>query len=147
MPVNTEESKFIKINKCGYAADLERVSNLTTKMAYCSWQGLFIALVGEDLFNATIKIEQLVDLAQRSDSPFMMLAFNVAKSNIMMRLENYDLARTSGQTQFYLANLLADKSDQKGAFDLLNQLHTKFQKWDLSVWQQKCEQELEPYRF
>ncbi len=230
----------------GYAVDLERVSNLTTKMAYCSWQGLFIALVGEDLFNATTKIEQLVDLAQRSDSPFMMLAFNVAKSNIMMGLEYYDLARVSGQTAlnaiegkpirtghvanlyynmvvaalnvgdldlareyhqageslvelapnwwrpryrflegliamhaaepdhmkieicfqdsirgdekvgaivpaaqtcFYLAKVLADKDDQKGSFDLFTQLQTKFQKWGLSVWQLKCEQELEPYRF
>ena len=81
----------------GYATDLEKVSNLTTKMAYCSWQGLFISLVGEDFFNAATKVDELVDLADRSDSPFMMLAFNVAKSNIMIGIENYKQALYSGK--------------------------------------------------
>jgi class 3 adenylate cyclase/tetratricopeptide (TPR) repeat protein len=81
----------------GNAIDLEKVSNLTTKMAYCSWQGLFISLVGEDFFNAAKKLDLLVDLAERSDSPFMMLAFNVAKSNIMIGIENYTQALASGQ--------------------------------------------------
>jgi tetratricopeptide (TPR) repeat protein len=73
----------------GYASELEKVSNLTTKMAYCSWQGLFIALIGEDPFNAAAKIDQLVDIAERSDSPFMMLVFNAAKANVMSGMENY----------------------------------------------------------
>ena len=81
----------------GYTTDLEKVSNLTTKMAYCSWQGLFISLTGEDFFNAATKIDELVDIADRSDSPFMMLAFNVAKSNIMIGIENYVQALSSGQ--------------------------------------------------
>ena len=81
----------------GYAIDLEKVSNLTTKMAYCSWQGLFISLIGNDFFNASTKVDQLVELAERSDSPFMMLAFNVAKSNIMIGLENYAKALESGR--------------------------------------------------
>jgi tetratricopeptide (TPR) repeat protein len=41
----------------GYTLEQEQVSNLTTKMAYCSWQGLFISLIGEDHFGAAARIE------------------------------------------------------------------------------------------
>jgi class 3 adenylate cyclase/tetratricopeptide (TPR) repeat protein len=75
----------------GFAADLEQVSNLTTKMAFCSWQGLFISLVGKDYFRALSKINNLVNLAERSGSPFMMLVFNAAKANILLGLEEYDM--------------------------------------------------------
>ena len=75
----------------GFTADLEQVSNLTTKMAFCSWQGLFISLVGKDYFEALSKINNLVDLAERSGSPFMMLVFNAAKANILLGLEEYDM--------------------------------------------------------
>jgi tetratricopeptide (TPR) repeat protein len=74
----------------GLTSDLEQVSNLTTKMAYFSWQGLFISLVGEDYFDALKKIDPLVSLAERSGSPFMMLVFNVAKANLMLGIEKYD---------------------------------------------------------
>jgi len=230
----------------GYAIDLEKVSNLTTKMAYCSWQGLFISLVGEDFFNAATKVDQLVDLAERSDSPFMMLAFNVAKSNIMIGIENYAQALSSGQkaltaiegkpirtghvvnlyynmvmaalktgdvdkakeyfeegqslvelspnwweprysfleglilmnevnsdyhkietcfkasiqgdenvgaivpaaqTRYYLAENMKHRGDEKGSIDLFTKLHNSFQSWDISVWENKCKQELEQYRF
>jgi tetratricopeptide (TPR) repeat protein len=81
----------------GYALELERVSNLTTKMAYCSWQGLFVSLIGEDYFGAAIKMDQLVDLAERSDSPFMMLAFNVARANVRIGIGDYKSAISSCQ--------------------------------------------------
>jgi tetratricopeptide (TPR) repeat protein len=73
----------------GYASELEQVSNLTTKMAYCSWQGLFISLVGEDDFEAVTKMDQLVELAEESDSPFMILVFSVAKANVMLAIEDF----------------------------------------------------------
>lgn len=230
----------------GYAIDLEKVSNLTTKMAYCSWQGLFISLVGKDFFNATTKVDQLVELAERSDSPFMMLAFNVAKSNIMIGLENYAQALESGQkalkaiegqairtghvanlfynmviatlrtgdldkakeyfekgqslvelapnwwgpryrfleglvlmnetqfdyhkiktcfeesikgdeemgaivpaaqTQYYLAKMMTNGDDEKASLDIFTKLYNSFRKWGISIWEKKCKQELEPYRF
>ena len=230
----------------GYAVDLEKVSNLTTKMAYCSWQGLFISLVGEDIFNASTKVDQLVEIADRSDSPFMMLAFNVAKSNIMIGIENYTQARSSGQkalnaiegkairtghvanlfynmvmaalktedldkakeyfeegrslielapnwwkprysfleglilmneakfdsqkiktcfeasikgdedmgaivpaaqTQYYLGKIMMRRGDEKGSINIFTKLHNNFKTWGLSVWEKKCKQELEPYRF
>jgi len=95
----------------GYAVNLEKVSNLTTKMAYCSWQGLFIALVGIDYFDAATKVDQLVELSERSDSPFMMLAFNVAKSNIMIGIENYKQVILSGQKAL---SAIAGKSIRTG---------------------------------
>jgi tetratricopeptide (TPR) repeat protein len=75
--------------KRGYASELEQVSNLTTKMAYFSWQGLFISLVGEDDFEAVTKMDQLVELAEKSDSPFMILVFSVAKANVMLAIEDF----------------------------------------------------------
>jgi len=80
----------------GYTSDLEQVSNLTTKMAYCSWQGLFISLVGEDYFGAASKIDELVDMAERSDSPFMMLAFNTAKANVLLGKQDYEKVLKTG---------------------------------------------------
>lgn len=76
----------------GFVSELEQVSNLTTKMAYYSWQGLFISLVGVDYFKAQDKIDHLLGLAERSGSPFMMLVFNVAKANMLMGIEEFDLA-------------------------------------------------------
>ena len=81
----------------GYASELEQVSNLTTKMAYCSWQGLFISLIGEDDFGAVAKIDQLVELAEKSDSPFMILVFSVAKANVMLALEDFEAVIFSSQ--------------------------------------------------
>jgi len=81
----------------GYTSDLEKVSNLTTKMAYCSWQGLFISLIGEDPFDAASRIDHLVDLADRSKSPFMLLVFNVAKANIMFGIQDYNKVLSSGK--------------------------------------------------
>jgi class 3 adenylate cyclase/tetratricopeptide (TPR) repeat protein len=81
----------------GYTPELEQVSNLTTKMAYCSWQGLYISLVGEDNFGAVTKINQLLELAENSDSPFMILVFSVAKANAMLAMEDYSAVISSSQ--------------------------------------------------
>jgi len=81
----------------GYAPELEQVSNLTTKMAYCSWMGLFISLIGEDHFGARAKMDQLVELAERSDSPFMILVFSVAKSNALLGERDFGQALFVGK--------------------------------------------------
>jgi tetratricopeptide (TPR) repeat protein len=81
----------------GYAPELEQVSNLTTKMAYCSWQGLFTSLIGEDHFGAATRMDQLVELAERSDSPFMILVFSLAKANVLLGMEDYGSALSSSQ--------------------------------------------------
>jgi tetratricopeptide (TPR) repeat protein len=81
----------------GFASELEHVSNLTTKMAYCSWQGLFISLIGEDNFGAVAMMDQLVELAEKSDSPFMILVFSVAKANVMLAIEDFGAVISSSQ--------------------------------------------------
>jgi tetratricopeptide (TPR) repeat protein len=81
----------------GYAPELEQISNLTTKMIYCSWQGLFISLIGEDHFGAAARMGQLVELAEQSDSPFMFLVFSVAKANVLLGMENVGPALSSSQ--------------------------------------------------
>jgi len=81
----------------GYAPELEQVSNLTTKMIYCSWQGLFISLIGEDHFGAAARMDQLVELAERSDSPFMILVFSLAKANVLLGMEDFGSALSSSQ--------------------------------------------------
>ncbi len=81
----------------GYAPEQEQVSNPPTKMAYCSWQGLFISLIGEEHFGAAARIDQLVELAERSDSPFMILVFSVAKANVLLGMEDFGAALSSSQ--------------------------------------------------
>ena len=81
----------------GYAPELEQISNLTTKMPYCSWQGLFISLIGEDHFGAMARIDELVELAERSDSPFMILVFSLAKANILLGMEDFRPALSTCQ--------------------------------------------------
>jgi tetratricopeptide (TPR) repeat protein len=81
----------------GYVPEQEQVSNLTTKMAYCSWQGLFISLIGEEYFGAASRMDQLVELAERSDSPFMILVFSVAKANVLLGMEDFASALSSSQ--------------------------------------------------
>jgi tetratricopeptide (TPR) repeat protein len=81
----------------GLEPELEQVSNLTTKMAFCSWQGLFISLIGEDDLGTTAKMDQWVELAETSDSPFMILVFSLAKANVMLGIGNYGVALSSSQ--------------------------------------------------
>jgi class 3 adenylate cyclase/tetratricopeptide (TPR) repeat protein len=81
----------------GYAPEQEQVINPTTKMAYCSWQGLFISLIGEDHFGAADRIDELAELAERSDSPFMILVSNVAKANVLLGVGDMGAALSSSQ--------------------------------------------------
>jgi len=81
----------------GYAPELAQISNLSTKVAYCSWQGLFISLIGEDHFGAAARVDQLVELAERSDSPFMILVFNLAKANVQLGIEDFGAALSISQ--------------------------------------------------
>jgi class 3 adenylate cyclase/tetratricopeptide (TPR) repeat protein len=81
----------------GYTPELEQISNLTTKMTYCSWQGLFISLIGEDNFGATAKIDQLVELAEQSNNSFMILVFSVAKANVLLGKGDFGPALSSSQ--------------------------------------------------
>jgi tetratricopeptide (TPR) repeat protein len=226
----------------GFASELEEVSNLTTKMAYCSWQGLFISLIGEDNFGAVAMMDQLVELAEKSDSPFMILVFSVAKANVMLAIEDfgavisssqkalkaiegksirtghvinlyYDLVWAelelgdlrsakqhykegrqlvelspnwwtprfdflqglllmmevstdypqaeeyfqksiqfdeevgavvpAAQTRFYLTRMLARQGEVERSREMLTDLCSRFQSWNIPVWKQKCEQELE----
>jgi class 3 adenylate cyclase/tetratricopeptide (TPR) repeat protein len=81
----------------GFTPELEQISNLTTKMTYCSWQGLFISLIGEDNFGAAAKMDQLVELAEQLDSAFMILVFSVAKANVLLGMEDFGPALSSSQ--------------------------------------------------
>ncbi|MGD8764261.1 MAG: adenylate/guanylate cyclase domain-containing protein [Desulfobacteraceae bacterium] len=226
----------------GYASELEQISNLATKMAYCSWQGLFISLIGENHFGAMARMDQMVELAERSDSPFMILVFSVAKANVMVGIGDfgaalstcqkafktiegkpirtghvinlyYDLVRVeleagdlesakqhyeegrqlvelaphwweprfdflqglllmveaspdyarveecfqksiqgdeevgavvpAAQTRYYLARMLAREGEVRRSRDMLTELGSQFQNWNIPAWQQKCKQELE----
>jgi tetratricopeptide (TPR) repeat protein len=73
----------------GYATELEQVSNLSTKLSYCSWHGLFVSLIGEDHFEAKDRMNKLSELADRSDSPFLILVISVAKANVMLAMEDF----------------------------------------------------------
>jgi len=225
----------------GYTPEQEQVSNLSTKMAYCSWQGLFISLIGEDHFGAAARIDQLVELAEGSDSPFMILVFNVAKANVLLGMEDFGAALSSSrkalkaiegkpirtghvvnlyydlvlgelesgdqelakkyyekgrelvelspnwwgprfdflealllmaesspddtraeecfqksikgdeavgavvpaaQTRYDLARMLAHKGEAKRCRETLNEIRSRFQSWNIPVWQKRCEQEL-----
>jgi tetratricopeptide (TPR) repeat protein len=81
----------------GYTPELEQVSDLTTMMPYCSWQGLFISLIGEDHFGAASRMDRMEELAERSDSPFMILVFSLAKVNILLGMEDFGPALSTCQ--------------------------------------------------
>jgi tetratricopeptide (TPR) repeat protein len=81
----------------GYAPKLEQVSNLSTKMSYCSWHGLFVYLIGEDHFDVKDRMIKLSELADRSDSPFMILVFGVAKANALLGMEDFGAALSTCQ--------------------------------------------------
>jgi tetratricopeptide (TPR) repeat protein len=226
----------------GLEPELEQVSNLTTKMAFCSWQGLFISLIGEDHFGASTKMDQWVELAEKSDSSFMILVFSLARANVMLGIGEYGQALSSSQealraiegksirtghvanlyydlvlaemessdhesakkhyeegrplvelaqhwwgprfdflqglllmtedspdyeraeeffqksirgdeevgavvpaaqTRFNLARMLASKGELGRSREMLTELESSFQAWDMPVWQKKCEKELE----
>ena len=226
----------------GYTQELEQLSNLTTKMVYCSWLGLFISLIGEYHFRAAAKMDQLVELAEQSASPFMILVFSVAKANVLLAMKDvgaalslsqkalksiegipirsghiinlhYDLALAelrlgehesakqyyekgrplaqiapkwweprfdflqgllfmaeaspdymqvevclqksiqgddevgavvpAAQTRYHLARMLARKGEMERSRAMLAELSNHFQIWNIPIWQQKCEQELE----
>ena len=123
----------------GYASELEQVSNLTTKMAYCSWQGLFIALIGEDNFGAVDKMDQLVELAEKSDSPFMILVFSVAKANVMLAMEDFGAVLSSSQKAL---KAIEGKSIQTGhVINLLyNMARAELESGDLELAKQHYEE-------
>jgi class 3 adenylate cyclase/tetratricopeptide (TPR) repeat protein/ribosomal protein L40E len=95
----------------GYAPEQEQVSNLQTKMVYCSWHGLFISLIGEDHFGAAARIDQLVELADRSDSPFMILVFSIAKANVLLGMEDFGAVLSTSQKTL---KLVEEKSIRTG---------------------------------
>ncbi len=95
----------------GYGPEQEQVSNLQTKMVYCSWQGLFISLIGEDHFGAAARIDQQVDLAEQSDSPFMILVFSIAKANVLLGMEDFGSALSTSQKTL---KLVKEKSIRTG---------------------------------
>ena len=48
----------------------------------------------------------------------------------------------AAQTRFYLSDLLAQKGELKRSRDMLTEIRDKFEKWEIPVWQKKCEQAL-----
>ena len=61
--------------------------------------------------------------------------------------ESVGAAVPAAQTRYCLAKTLARKGEADRSFKMFTDLHSSFQNWDLFVWQQRCKQELEPYRF
>jgi len=104
----TEAKEFFEK---GYAPEQEQVSNLQTKMVYCSWHGLFISLIGENHFGAAARMDQMVDLAERSDSPFMILVFSVAKANVLLGMGDFESALSISQKTL---KLVKEKSIRTG---------------------------------
>ncbi|MDH5750973.1 MAG: AAA family ATPase [Deltaproteobacteria bacterium] len=77
--------------------ELEEQGNLTTRMIYNSWLGLLISLTGEDIGNSLEKVDSLIEVAKKSDSPFAMLVFNVARVNILLGLERHEDVTSYGR--------------------------------------------------
>jgi tetratricopeptide (TPR) repeat protein len=78
------------------APELLNASNLPTKTLCMSWQGLFVALIGENHVDAVSRADELVQIAERSDSPFQILGAYVSKTNVLMGIEDYAAVRNYG---------------------------------------------------
>ncbi|MBW7998383.1 MAG: AAA family ATPase [Candidatus Glassbacteria bacterium] len=79
------------------SSEIQEAGNLPSKSVYLSWHGLYVALVGEDRVEAELRADQLMELAEKSDSPFQVLGVYVAKTNILMGKENYEGVRNWGE--------------------------------------------------
>jgi hypothetical protein len=49
----------------------------------------------------------------------------------------------AAQTRFYLAQVFRQKGEVKRSREMLTELRNHFKGWDIPIWQQKCEDELE----
>jgi esterase/lipase superfamily enzyme len=53
----------------------------------------------------------------------------------------------AAQTRFYLAKMFFCKGDSDRAHKMMTNLRNCFEKYEIPVWRQKCDHELEPYHF
>ncbi len=72
------------------APGLQGLCNLQTKTLYLSWHSLYVALVGEDRAGASEHADAAVQVAEASDSIFQQLGAYLAKTNILLGLEEFE---------------------------------------------------------
>jgi class 3 adenylate cyclase/tetratricopeptide (TPR) repeat protein len=71
----------------------QEASNLPTKMVNLSWVGLFVALMGEDRFDAMRHANQFLAVTERSDSPFQRLGGLSVQANILLGVGDFEGVR------------------------------------------------------
>jgi len=53
----------------------------------------------------------------------------------------------AAQTRYYLARMLARRGEVGRTREMLTELRSQFQSWNIPVWQQRCEQEFDALAF
>lgn len=87
--IDESERLFEKATHYAECAD----SNLTTQLTHLQWLSLYCSLLGEIRFDAETRINRLMGIAEKSDSPFLLLSTTVIKSNIQIASGDYASAR------------------------------------------------------
>jgi class 3 adenylate cyclase/tetratricopeptide (TPR) repeat protein len=77
----------------GHAPALEQVANLQSRIWCALWHSTFSALVGED-YGAFARAEEVLKIAEETDSPLLGFLCYAAKGNALMAVEEYEAARS-----------------------------------------------------
>jgi class 3 adenylate cyclase/tetratricopeptide (TPR) repeat protein len=85
-----EETKTLI--KKGNAPALKQVANLQSRIWCAVWHSAFSALVGED-HGALGRIEEVLEVAEKTDSPILCFLVYAAKGNALMAAEEFDSAQ------------------------------------------------------
>ncbi|MEE9609642.1 MAG: hypothetical protein V3W19_00240, partial [Desulfatiglandales bacterium] len=86
-----EEAK--ELVQKGHASALEQVANLQSRVWCALWHSTFSALVGED-YGALTRAEEVLKIAEETDSPILRFLCYAAKGNALMAAEEYEAARS-----------------------------------------------------
>jgi len=71
----------------GHTPAFKKISNLQSR-AYCSlWHSAFSALIGED-FDAHERVNEVLEIAQKTDSPILLFLLYAAQGNVFMAVNN-----------------------------------------------------------
>jgi tetratricopeptide (TPR) repeat protein len=78
----------------GHTPAFKKTSNLQSR-AYCSlWHSAFSALIGED-FDAHERVNEVLEIAQKTDSPILLFLLYAAQGNAHMSVSNFKSASTA----------------------------------------------------
>ena len=76
----------------GHTPEFKKISNLQSR-AYCTlWHSAFAALIGEDFMNVHERVNEVLEIAQKTDSPILLFLLYAAQGNAFTAVNNFKSA-------------------------------------------------------